>query len=185
MTSISRLLRRPQGGYRFASAWLLGLAMVGAGVSSPDGRKTLSAQAPNACALLTNDEIQHLADASVTDGAPSSLEALGSMTCRYTWGVGVNRFTLDVLVNEASRKFRGMSPDQIKQQLLGSVRVGTADAVLSDIGEAAVFTTDSPLYATASASLKGRILEVHLDGFVARDKKDQVIALLKSAASRL
>ena len=57
--------------------------------------------------------------------------------------------------------------------------------MISDVGEAAVFKSDSPLYANATASLNGRILEVHLDGFVAREKKDQVIALLKSAASRL
>ena len=60
--------------------------------------------------------------------------------------------------------FPGMSPDQIKQRLLGSVRAGTADAVISEIGEAAVFRADSPLYATATAFVKGRILEVHLDG---------------------
>jgi hypothetical protein len=44
---------------------------------------------------------------------------------------------------------------------------------------------DSPLYATATAFLKGRFLRVHLDGLVAREKKDQAIELLKSAASRL
>jgi hypothetical protein len=33
--------------------------------------------------------------------------------------------------------------------------------------------------------MKGRILQVHLDGIDAREKKDQVIELLKSAASRL
>ena len=83
------------------------------------------------------------------------------------------------------RMFPGMSPDQIKQQLLESVKPGTADAVISDVGEAAVFKSDSPLYATATAFLKGRILQVHLDGVDAREKKDQAIALLKSAASRL
>jgi hypothetical protein len=78
-----------------------------------------------------------------------------------------------------------MNPDQIKQQLLASVRPGTAESVISDVGEAAVFRSDSPLYATATAFLKGRILGVHLDGLIAREKKDQAIALLKSAASRL
>jgi hypothetical protein len=48
-----------------------------------------------------------------------------------------------------------------------------------------VFRSDSPYYATATAFLKGRILEVHLDGSIAREQKDQAIALLKSAASRL
>ena len=156
-------------------------------MSSPAGGDgTVSAQAPNPCALLTIDEIQPLAaNTSVADGVPSSLPAFGTAACRYTWGVGAGRFKLDVIVNEASRMFPGMSPDQIKQRLLESVKAETADAVIPDVGEAAVFKADSPLYANATASLKGRILEVHLDGFVAREKKDQVIALLKSAASRL
>ena len=160
MMNISRLPRRPQAGYRFASAFVLGLALVVAGASSP-GRVggTVSAQALNPCALLTVDEIEPLAaKASVADGVSNSLPAVGSATCRYTWGVGVDRFTLDVIVNEASRMFPGMSPDQIKQRLLESVRAGTADAVISEVGEAAVFKPDSPVYAGATASVKGRIL---------------------------
>jgi len=160
--------------------------MVGAGVSGPaGGAGTVSAQALNPCALLTVSEIQPLAaKASVGDGVSSSLQAFGSVSCRYTWGVGVNRLKLDVIVNEASRMFPGMSPDQIKQRLLESVRVGP-DEVIPDVGEAAVFKSDSPFYSSATASLKGRILEVNVDGFVARERKDQVIALLKSALSRL
>ena len=161
--------------------------MVATGASSPRGVDgTVSAQALNACALLTNDEIQPLAaNASVADGVSSSLPAFGSVGCRYTWGVGTNRFQLAVVVNEASRMFPGMSADQIRLRLLESVKAGTADAVISDIGEAAVFKSDSPYYATATALLKGHLLEVHFDGLVAREKKDQAIALLKSAASRL
>ena len=106
-------------------------------------------------------------------------------TCRYTWGVGTGRFKLDVSVNETSRMFPGMSPDQIKQRLLESVRAGTADAVISEIGEAAVFRPDSSVYASATAFVKGRIVAVHLDGIDAREKKDQLVGLLKSAASRL
>jgi hypothetical protein len=177
--------RRTQTGCRFA-AFVLGLAMVGGVFSLVGGGGTVSAQGPNPCALLTIDEIQPLApNAKIADGVPSSLPAVGTAACRYTWGVGADRFKLDVIVNEASRTFPGRSPDQIKQRLTESVRAETADAVISDVGEAAVFKSDSPLYANATASLKGRILEVHLDGFVAREKKDQVIALLKSAASRL
>jgi hypothetical protein len=187
MMNISRLPRRPQPGYRFASAFFLALAMVASGVSSPgrvDG--TVSAQALNPCALLMVDEIQPLAvKASVADGVPNSLQAFGWFTCRYTWGVGTGRFKLDVSVNEASRMFPGMSPDQIKQRLLESVTAGTADAVIPEIGEAAVFKPDSPVYASATAFVKGRIVGVHLDGIDAREKKDQLIGLLKSAASRL
>jgi len=41
------------------------------------------------------------------------------------------------------------------------------------------------VYATASALAKGRYLQVTLDGLYARDQKGQLIALLKSAVSRL
>jgi hypothetical protein len=48
-----------------------------------------------------------------------------------------------------------------------------------------VFKPDSAVYVTGIALVKSRILQVHLDGLDARDKKDQIIELLKSAASRL
>ena len=140
----------------------------------------------NPCALLTTDEIQPLAgNESITDGVSSSLQSFGDVDCRYTWGVGTRRFQLDVVVYDSVGRFPGMSPDQIKPQLLESVKPGTVEEVISDIGEAAVFKSDSPYYSTAIALLKGRILEVHLDGLIARDEKDQAIALLKAAASRL
>ena len=81
--------------------------------------------------------------------------------------------------------FSGVSPDQARQRLLDSVRAGTDDVVISEVGDAAVFKPDSVAYATATALVKSRILQVHLDGVDARDKKDQIIELLKSAASRL
>ncbi len=161
--------------------------MVVAGVPGPaGGDATVSAQAVNPCALLTVDEIQPLAaNASVGDGVQSSLQTLGTSTCRYTWGAGVGRFKLDVIVNEAPRLFPGMSADQIKQRLQESLKEGTTDAVIPDVGEAAVFRAESPLLATATASTKGRILGVQLDGIDAREKKDDVVALLKTAVSRL
>lgn len=78
-----------------------------------------------------------------------------------------------------------MTPDQVKQRLLASFRAGTHDAVIPQIGDAAVFKPASFVYAGATAFVKGRILQVHLDGLGALEKKDQVIGLLKSAASRL
>jgi hypothetical protein len=187
MMNLSQPPRRPQVGYGFANAWVLGLALVTIGVSSPSGVDgTVSAQAPNPCALLTTDEIESFAaNASVGDGIASSLPSFEYVTCRYRWGAGTRRFTLEVIVYDATRRVPAMNPDHIKQQLLASVRPGTAESVISDMGEAAVFRSDSPLYATATAFLKGRILGVHLDGLGAREKKDQAIALLKSAASRL
>jgi hypothetical protein len=186
MMNISRFPRRPQAGYCIVSAFVVALVVV-TGVSSPGGSDgTVSAQALGPCALLTTSEIQPLAvNASVADGVWSSVQAFGSVTCRYTWGVGTDRFKLTVIVNEAAGMFPSMSPDQIKQRLLESVKAGTTDAIIPDLGDVAVFKSDSPFYARATAFLKNRLLEVHLDGFVARERKDQAIELLKSAASRL
>jgi hypothetical protein len=185
MMNMSRHPRRAQAGYGLASAFVLGLAMTVTGVGIPGGLDgTLSAQAQNPCALLTKDDVEGFANASI-DGVASSFPSFSSEACRYTWGAGINRFVLGVIVLDASRGFAGMTPDQIKQRLVGSIKAGTDEEVIPDVGEAAVFRTDSPYYATATALLKGHILEVQLDGLVARDKKDEAIKLLKSAASRL
>jgi len=187
MLHISGLRRCQRPGSGFPAAFILGLALVVAGAHGPgriDG--IVSAQPSNACALLKVEEIEPLAGkASVAEGVSNSIPTSGYDACRYAWGVGTGRFKLDVTVNEVSRMFPGMSPDQIKQRLLESVRAGTDDALISEVGEAAVFKPDSPVYASAFAVVKGHILGVHLDGAFAREKKDQIIGLLKSAASRL
>ena len=163
----------------------LALALVATGVFSPGGiHGTVSAQAPDPCALLTTDDAQSFA-ANAGEGVPSTIASMNYATCRYAWGAGIDRFKLSVIVQDASRTFPGMTPDQIKQRLLQSVKPETADAVISDVGEAAVFKSDSAYYATATAFVKGRLLQVSVDGVDAREKKDQAIALLKSAASRL
>jgi hypothetical protein len=186
--NLTLLPRRPRPRSGFACAFALCLALVVSGASTPgrvDG--TVSAQELNPCALLTNDEIQSLApNTSVSDGVSNSLPAFGHLACQYTWGTGIGRFKLDVVVvTEASRMFSGVSPDQARQRLLELVRPGTDDVVISEVGDAAVFKPDSVAYATAIAFVKGRILQVHLDGLDARERKDQIIGLLKSAASRL
>lgn len=172
---------------RLASALFLGLALVATGASGPGLVGTVSAQQTlNPCALLTVDEIEPLAsNKTVAAGVPGSLPERGYLACRYGWGEGVGRFKLDVVVHEPSRMYPGMSPEQIKQRLVESVRAGTDDAVIPEIGEAAVFKPASSVYATAAALVKGHILEVTLDGAFALEKKDQVVGLLKTAASRL
>jgi hypothetical protein len=169
------------------TAFTLGLALVATGASLPgrfDG--TVSAQALNPCALLTTDEVDSLApNTNVAAGVASSVPAYGYMTCRYTWGTGVGRFNLEIAVADPSRMFAGVNPDQVKQRLLASVKAETSDAVISEIGEAAVFRPDSVADATATALVKGHILQVHLDGLFARERKDQIVGLLKAAAGRL
>jgi hypothetical protein len=187
MTNKSHRTSRWNAGCRIAAGLFLGLAVLAAGRFLPGGGDVrLAAQALNPCALLTIEEIQPLAaKASVANGVASSVDALGSARCRFTWGTGVDRYNLDVVLNDASRMFAGSGPDAIRQGLQASVRAGTADAVISGVGEAAVFRADSPLLASASTYVKGRILQVRLDGFDAREKKDDVVALLMTAAARL
>lgn len=182
-----RQFRRQHAGCRFGFNLVLGLAVVVAALSGPPGGDGIAmAQASGPCALLTTDDIEPIAsNASVSQGVSTSFEAVGFSSCRYAWGAGMGSYKLDVTVNEASRMFSGMSPEQIKQGLQASITAGTADAVIPDVGDAAVFKVDSPVYVHVTAYVKGRIVQLHLDGLDARGKKDQLIDRLKLAASRL
>ena len=186
MTNLLRLHRRFHPRYRFSVTFTIGLAFALTGEIGPgQGHGTLSAQAVNACALLTGDEIKTLAEVSVADGVPHALPDFRIAGCEYMWGTGTGRVKLAVVVTDASLMFPGVSPDQVKQRILESVRAGTHDAVIPEVGEAAVFKPDSVVYATATAVVKGRILALHLDGLFAREEKDHLIELLKAAASRM
>jgi hypothetical protein len=163
---------------------LLALAVAAAGGLSTGGGAVLAQ--PQTCGLLTGEELQAVApNQSVSDAAASGNQGGGAVSCRYTWGSGPGHFTLALSVRPASRVFAGMDAASIKQALLGMVTPGTADEAIPDVGDAAVFKTYSSGYATASAHVKDRYLQVTLDGIDARDRKGQLIALLKSAASRL
>ncbi len=160
--------------------------VVGAGSWPRGAHGIVSAQEPNACSLLTDEDIKPVAaPASIAAGVASSAPSFGYGNCRYGWGDGNDRVKLIVAVTDTSRMFPGMTPDQVKQRLLGTVKAGTNDAVVPEVGDAATFKPDSYVYAVATALVKGRILQVQLDGPGAVEKKDQVIGLLKSAASRL
>jgi hypothetical protein len=136
--------------------------------------------------MLMIDEIQPLAlKEEVGAGVPTAIQSLGRVACRYQWGTGTGRYTLDIIVNEASRMYSDTSPAAIKQRLAAADGPGTVSEAISDVGEAAAFRSDSPLLATTTAYVKGRILQLNLDGYDARAKKDQVIALLKTVTSRL
>jgi hypothetical protein len=174
-----RMMRKPG----IALSLVLGLAIAAVGMASGI---TISAQAQKPCELLASDEIQALApQQQVGNGVASTSLGLDSSTCRYSWGEGTGRYALAISISPASRMFAGLSADAIKQSLVKAVVPETSDESIPDVGEAAVFKSSSSVYATASAYLKDRVLQVTLDGIDARDRKAQVIALLKSAASRL
>jgi hypothetical protein len=185
MISLSYLHRLTPAARRPAIALGLAAAIVVSGTALT-GRSTVEAQAPQPCGLLTSEEVQALApNQEVSEGAARSSQRFDSATCRYMWGEGIGHSTLAISVNPASRMFAGMSAEAIRQHFAKSVMPETADEAIGDVGDAAVFKSDSSVYATASAYVKGRILQVTLDGVDARDMKGQLIALLRSAASRL
>ena len=187
MTNLLRLYRRLYPRYRVAITFTIVLAFVMSGAIGPGQRHgTLWAQAANPCALLTIDEIKSLADkSSVADGVPRSLPDVRHVGCDYMWGTGTRRVKLAIDVTDPSLMFPGLSPDQVKQRILESVRAGTYDDVIPEVGDAAVFRPDSVVYASATAIVKGRILQLHLDGLYARGEKDHLTGLLKAAASRM
>ena len=165
-------------------AVLLGLAVAVGGALTTGGGAVLAQ--PQTCGLLSGEEVQALApNQSVTDAAPSGNQGGGAVSCLYTWGTGPGHFTLALSVRPASRAFVGMDAAAIGRALLTTVTPGTSDEAIPDVGQAAVFKTYSSAYATASALVKDRYLQVTLDGIDARDRKGELIELLKSAVSRL
>ncbi len=144
------------------------------------------------CTLLAPAEIQSLApNAKIGNGVSTTISAeLGSASCVYTWGTGGSvqsgKSSLHVIVSDASKLFPGMSPAMIKEGLLTEVRKPGANASqIAGVGDAAVFKSNDPIRAEATAYVKGRLLQVTFQTSDARVKKDQVIALLKAAAQRL
>lgn len=180
------LLRTPKPCWRrVALPMILGSALAVFGIVGSPSTGTVMAQAPDMCALLKPDEIQLLAvNAQVGSGVPSAIPSVGRVACRYQWGAGTGRYTLDIIVNDASRMYSNIAPDAIKSSLARSGLDGTVTELIQDTGEAAALTSDSPMLATATAYTKGRVLQLNLEGYDARAKKDQLIALLKAGTSR-
>lgn len=143
------------------------------------------AQSAQPCALLTTEDIQPLAyQQTVAPGVAASYAATGFSACRYAWGTGLDRYKLEVNISDSSRMFAGLAPDQVKQALQSIVVKDTADAIIPDVGDAAIFKAESPAYVQTTAVIKGRVLQLSLDGLDARERKGEVIALLKQAASK-
>jgi hypothetical protein len=165
------------------TAFLVGLVLSGA------LRATLSPADP--CAVLKQPEIQALAaSAKVGATVPTTLPAGMGANCRYTWSAGANAaaglWELDVAIGEAAKLSPGTDPATLKEGLAMQAKSDPSNAsLLPGVGEAAVYTSESPIRVSTTAYVKGRILRVDLEGPTARTKKDQVIALLKTAAGRL
>jgi hypothetical protein len=111
-------------------------------------------------------------------------------SCQYTWGSGVSAaaglWTLIVTVGESAKQYPGMELATLQDAFAMQTRPDPANAsLITGAGEAAVCTSATPREVNMTAYVKGLILQVHLEGPTARMKKDQAIALLKTAAARL
>jgi hypothetical protein len=146
---------------------------------------------PDPCTVLKQADIQAFAGgAKVGAGAAHTLPAGMGADCKYTWGSGVNAatglWTIVVTVGESSKQYPGMGLETLQEAFAMQTRPDPANASLvSGAGEAAVYTSGSPREVNMTAYVKGLILQIHLEGPAARAKKDQAIALLKTAATRL
>ena len=171
------------------NALVIGLALFAGAAVSAGGQTQTSAMPKDVCALLTVAEIQEMAGTLVKDGTPGKVAALGSITCTYTWGpanyAATGQFQLNVLATDASKAFPGMSTALIKQAMAARVKAGGVAGEVPGIGDAATFESDQPNRVNTKTLAKGVFLTVELEGPNARLQKDQVIALLKTAAGRL
>jgi len=168
------------------------LLAIAALVTSFPGAARLAAQAQakDACSLLRPDEVQSVAPSTAIGNAVSTNDNLGSVVCTYRWSTGKTatpaQYAFQIVNGDPSRMFPAMSEAQIKEALLRPAKQNQADASLvSGIGDAAVFKSESPTKSDVTAFLKGRIVTLSIEAPDARNRKDQLVALLKLASGRL
>ena len=189
MTKISIITGVDGAGYGFGASFGLALAMAATGVSSsgPMSAAWSRHRRRTRARCSRADEIQPLAaNGSVGEGVSRSIRPLttrpvGMRGCRH-WPLHTA-----VIVLDAARTFPGMTPDQIKQRLAASVKPGTRrDGHHGCRRNAAVVQVRLALLRHCE-----RVSEVAASwrstsmGRSRGSRKDQAIALLKSAASRL
>lgn len=137
------------------------------------------------CELLKTAEVQAVAGPGVDAGTASVDAPTGTHSCAYKWTVKNFSPRLEVLVSDASKIYPGTSAETLKTGILTGPRASKSITVVPGVGEAAQYRAESETNGTAIAYLKGRILTIVYRAPDAVAKKDQVIGLLKSAASRL
>ena len=160
----------------------LALAILELGGSPVEAQK-----AADACALLQPGEVQALAgSAKVGPGKPDS--AAFTQACTYEWGTGGNvqtgRSYLNLSVSPTSEAFPGVDPSLVRDGLVAKTGKPNT-AVISGVGDAAIYESDDPIRVKTTALAKGNMLIIAFESSNARAKKDLVMVLLKAAAGRL
>jgi hypothetical protein len=146
---------------------------------------------PDPCTVLKQADVQAFAGSAKVGVAVATTLAAGmGASCQYRWGTGASPaaglWTLVVTVGEASKQYPGMELATLREAFAMQTRPDPANAsLITGAGEAAVYTSGSPREVNMTAYVKGLILQIHLEGPTARMKREQAIALLKTASARL
>ena len=182
MIQSSRRPRHPPNG----AAVVLVLAMVGTGMSRPAGiGGIVSAQTLNPCTLVTKDDVQSL---SASRASPTGSRVRSRPSA--PWPVDIRGVSAPTVQSRCRRERclpyvprHECGPDQTATPRVGQSRDGRCGRL--GYRRSRRLQGRFGVVCGCDRLSKGRVVEVQADGFVARERKDQVIALLKSAVSRL
>ena len=164
-----------------AKSTLVAAALI-ALATSPAASAQSVPKAP--CALLKPAEVQALApSAKVGDGVAGTLQPLGTATCTYK--LTGTKLKLDIEVTEAAKAWPGTNYKTVVQGMQMMPKSDKKYSTVPGVGDAANFEARSGYAISATALVKGLTLTVNLDGAGAPAQKEQLILLLRAAASRL
>ena len=157
---------------------------------SPPTSSPAEAQLPNdICALVAGADVKaRYPDADAGKASTSDpASPVKSVICTYEWpdkgSIIASVSTLEISVSLPSR---GTTPAMMRSGWQANVKdAGANGQELQGIGDFAVFTSVIGGNANARALVKGFAVEVELSGVNARQQKDNLIALLKLAVSKL
>lgn len=142
-----------------------------------------TALAQKACALVTKADAQSIASAKMGSANESLIPAMNLSSCSYLGPGKDSTPSLVVTVSDAAKMYPGMDTRTLKTTVFGHTDKNTT--VIPGVGDAADCVQLSATKIATKALVKGKIITVHYEGDDAAAKKDQLIQLTKTAASRL
>ena len=142
-----------------------------------------AALAQKACTLVTKADAQSLTPAKLGNANASEIAAMNMSSCTYLGPGKDSTPAVLVSVSDASKIYPGMNAATLKSSVFGPMDKNTT--VIAGVGDAANCTQLSATKIATKALVKGKIVSVQYEADDAVAKKDQVINLLKAAASRL
>ena len=142
-----------------------------------------AALAQKACALVTKEEAQSLASAKLGNANESQIAAMNMSSCTYLGPGKDSTPAVLVTVADAAKMYPGMSTGSLKTSVFGKMDKNTT--VIPGVGDAANYMKVGSTKIATKALVKGKIVIVDYEAEDALAKKDEVIKLLRTAASRL